>query len=79
MFLIRIKCILTIYIIHLLFYFTIQVNDISNKSIRSNLLCQSLFWSKLLENQMSDYEHNIQQINKPKSDTSILYLKVTFK
>ncbi|CAI6351779.1 unnamed protein product [Macrosiphum euphorbiae] len=52
------------------------VNDISNKSVRSNLLCQSLLWSKLLENQMSDYEHNIQQINKPKSDTSILYLKL---
>lgn len=78
MFLIRIKCILTSYFIHF-FYFTLQVNDINNKSVRSNLLCQSLLWSKLLENQISDYEHNIQQINKPKSDTSILYLKVIFK
>lgn len=76
MLLIRIKCIFTSYFIH---FFILQVNDISNKSIRSNLLCQSLLWSKLLENQLSDYEHNIQQINKPKPDTSILYLKVNIQ
>jgi hypothetical protein len=69
---------LTIYLIYI-FYFFIQVNDISNKSVRSNLLCQALLWSKLIENQIPDYEHSIQQINKPKSDTSILYLNVRSK
>ncbi|VVC40721.1 Hypothetical protein CINCED_3A013789 [Cinara cedri] len=52
------------------------VNDISNKSIKSNLLSQALFWTKLLENQSDNYEHNIKQIIKPKPDLSILYLKL---
>uniref|UniRef100_A0A2S2R2K0 non-specific serine/threonine protein kinase n=1 Tax=Sipha flava TaxID=143950 RepID=A0A2S2R2K0_9HEMI len=52
------------------------VNDISNKSVRSSLLCHSLFWSKLLENQSFYYEHDTHQIPKPKSDISILYLKL---
>jgi len=62
-----------------IFYFSIQVNDISNKSVRSNLLCQALLWGKLIENQMLDYEHSIQEINKPKFDTSLLYLNVRSK
>lgn len=53
-----------------------KVNDINDMSVRSNLLCQALLWTKLLEKQSLDNEQSIQQITTSKPDVSLLYLKV---